>query len=175
MPAAVMNMGRPAVFAALAMTLAAGCSSSPKQGSAPRELALEMGEISRSYDYYNNHLKKLDLPDPSSAGLLSMFTRPDTDSLKRYYTQEKSQKYDKCHSDSQCRKSDIMQLRAHTLSTYRVVKMEQIDDKKVKLVIYGVNPGGAQRKVTMDWVLERGRWRIDDVVSASPAVRDAGS
>ena len=157
-----------AAFAVPLLTTA--CSllpqSAPSARNAP-ELASEMGQISRSYDFYNAELKELSLPDPDSL-LFPVTAGFRTDGLKRYYTKEMNQKRDRCYSDSSCRKSDIMGLRAQTMGSYRVVSLHQRDENLVTLMILGTNTRGAERRVIVDWLFEDGRWRINDVVSGPP-------
>ena len=146
--------------------LIAGCAGPRGASRNIPQLASDMSEISRSYDYYNAELKDLNLPDPDS--MLSMLAGSRTERLKRYYSKEMAGKRDRCHSDTACRKSDIMGLRAQTLGSYSVVSMHQRDENLVTLMVVGTNTRGAPRRVIVDWLFEDGRWRINDVVSGPP-------
>jgi hypothetical protein len=169
---AILRTGRPAALASLALMLVTGCASTSKPTSktAPPELAFEVVQIARSYDYYNGQLKKLNLS--ASPGVLGLFISPDTDSLKRYYTQEKSKKHDQCRSSSACRKSEVAALRAQTMGSYSVVRLEQSGEDKASLVVAGTTTSGNQRRVTVDWLLENGRWRINEVSSSAPDAQE---
>jgi hypothetical protein len=155
-----------AVSTVVVAVLIAGCAGPRGASRNIPQLASDMSEISRSYDYYNNELKDLSLPDPDS--MLSMFAGSRTERLKRYYSKEMAAKRDRCYADAACRKSDIMGLRAQTLGSYSVVSVHQRDENLVTLMVVGTNTRGVSRRVIVDWMFEDGRWRINDVVSGPP-------
>jgi len=173
--AEVMCRNLVAVSTVLTMVLVTGCATGPmadpqtaSKAETTPELASEISEIVRSYEQYNAQLRKLNLPDPTSLNILAVFARTNTDSIKGYYTAAMSRMHDQCHSIPNCRMSDMIALRVQTMTNYRVVSLQQKDNNLVKLIVVGANTRGTERKVIVDWLLENGKWRINEIISGPP-------
>jgi len=157
------------------MVLVTGCTTGPmadpetaSKAETTPELASEISEIVRSYDQYNAQLRKLNFPDPTSLNILAVFARTNTDSIKGYYTAAMSRAHDQCHSNPNCRMSDMIGLQVQTMTNYRVMSVQQKGSNLVTLIVVGANTRGTERKVIVDWLLENGKWRINKIISGPP-------